>query len=164
MSTLRRARRLRPWLVSVVVLRPEPDGTKVLLMKRNHPPIGIWCQVAGKIESNEMAWAAGLRELREETGLTPTRYYSADVCEEFYEVCTDEIVIAPVFVAFVQEDVEVQLNDEHSEYLWLDMREAISRLSFAGQKRVMREVEAGFVKSEPLSLLEIQLPSSVRTE
>lgn len=69
----------------------------MLLMMRHNPLVGFWCQVAGKIESSELAWIAGLRELREETGLTPTHDYPADVCEEFYGAGTVEIVIAPVF-------------------------------------------------------------------
>ena len=149
------ARQIRPWLVSVFVLRHEGGGTKVLLMKRVAKPAGIWCQVAGKIEAGEKAYEAALRELREETELVPTQFFSADICEQFYEPGKDEIVIAPVFVAWVNPNDQVVMNEEHSEYAWLDASEAADRLCFANQRNVMRHIAELFIDGEPNPLLEL---------
>ncbi|UWP98751.1 NUDIX domain-containing protein [Aliiroseovarius crassostreae] len=157
MSSLQKARSLRPWLVSVVVIRPGEMHSEILLLKRVAKPAGVWCQVAGKIESGETAWAAALRELKEETDLSPLAFYNADICEQFYEPWTDQIVIAPVFVAIVPKGAEVRLNNEHSAYAWLSSEQAISRVSFPGQKRMLREVDLTFLQSNPDRLLQIPL-------
>ncbi|HBD83024.1 MAG TPA: NUDIX hydrolase, partial [Dehalococcoidia bacterium] len=44
-----------------------------------------WQEISGLIEPRETAWEAALREIKEETGLTPYRFYSADFVERFYE-------------------------------------------------------------------------------
>lgn len=71
------------------------------------PLAGIWCQIARKVEGGETAWQAALRELYEETGLAPDAFYSADICEQFYEADRDAITVAPVFVAFIDSAAEV---------------------------------------------------------
>ena len=40
--------------------------------------------VSGGIHPEEKAWEAAIREVKEETGLTPERLYSADAVETFY--------------------------------------------------------------------------------
>lgn len=148
---------IRSFLVSVIVLRQMGDGWRVLLMRRTQSLVGEWCQVAGGIEQGETAWQAGLRELREETGLTPVRFYSADICEQFYEADRDAITMAPVFVAYVETD-QVQLNEEHSEFTWMSFDAAIDAVPFAGQRHVLRHVEAEFIQRVPHPHLEIALP------
>ena len=155
--SLREARRLRPWLVSVIVMRSSQEGAQVLLMKRVGHLDGAWCQVAGKIETGETAWQAALRELREETGLAPDEFYSADICEQFYEHGSDEIVIAPVFVAKIAADSEVVLNKEHSEFAWMSFDMALEKVSFAGQRRVLAEVKDSFITHSPSPFLKMSL-------
>lgn len=154
-STVRSARRLRPWLVSVVVLRRAGDQVETLLLKRKHHPAGTWCQVAGNIEQGETAPIAAQRELLEETGLTPTTFYSSDICEQFYEHHTDELVIAPVFVAEVAEAADVTLNDEHSEFIWLECLAASQKVTFPGQQAMFRHIHAAFVLRTPSPLLKL---------
>ena len=96
----------------------------MLLLRRTRPPVGAWCQIAGRIEDGEKAWQAALRELREETGIRPEKLYSADICEQFYEAGRDAITVAPVFVAIVDKSATVSLNHEHSAYRWVSFDEA----------------------------------------
>ncbi|MBM2577209.1 NUDIX domain-containing protein [Jannaschia sp. Os4] len=136
-------------IVSVVAMRPGADGPEVLLLRRVHPPVGAWCQVAGKVEPGETAWAAALRELREETGLVPKRFWSADVLEQFYEARRDAIVMAPVFLAEVGEGAEPTLDPEHDAHRWLAFGAAADAVSFPGQRRMLREIEDTFVRRAP---------------
>lgn len=69
----------------MVILREAGDAHEVLLLRRNGSLAGEWCQIAGAIEAGETAWQAALREVEEETGLRPSRFYSADIYEQFYE-------------------------------------------------------------------------------
>ena len=140
---------IRCALASLIVLREGNGGHEMLLLKRAQTLVGEWCQVSGSIEVGEKAWQTALRELYEETGLRPSELYSADVCEQFYEVDRDCILIAPVFVAFVDRVSSVELNHEHSEYRWVSFDEAVEMVAFAGQRRVFRQVEDEFVKRRP---------------
>ena len=54
--------------ISIFLLDLEQPEPKLLLMRRKNPPVGAWCQVAGKIKSDETAWQAALREVKEEVG------------------------------------------------------------------------------------------------
>ncbi|AAV94108.1 NUDIX domain-containing protein [Ruegeria pomeroyi] len=146
---------IRAFLASLVAIRSTPTGWQVLLLKRTQTLAGTWCQIAGKIEEGETAWRAALRELEEETGLTPMQLYSADICEQFYEAHRDAITIAPVFVAFVDPDQTVRLNHEHSAHRWVSFEEAAEMVTFGGQRRVLRWVEEEFVKRAPAEQLRI---------
>ena len=100
---------------------------------------------------------AALREMNEETGLVPSRLYSADLCEQFYEISTDSIWIAPIFVAYVDAKATVTLNEEHSEYRWTSIGPAIDLLPFPGQKTMLMHIRRWFVEREPCRLLEIDV-------
>jgi dATP pyrophosphohydrolase len=147
---------VRSYSVSAIVLRKSAVSHEILLLQRNHTLVGTWCQVAGKIEPDETAWQAALREIQEETGLIPETLYSADICEQFYEPDLDAVNVVPVFVAIVDETQEVLLNDEHSAFEWLSMDEAIKRVPFAGQRHVLRHVEQEFILTAPNPWLVIQ--------
>lgn len=144
---------IRSFGVAVVVLREVGAETQVLLMRRNHTLVGEWCQIAGGIEDGEKAWQTALREVKEETGLSCARLYSADICEQFYEADRDAITLAPVFVGYVDAEAQVVLNEEHSEFCWTSFSNAVDMVPFAGQRRVLRHVEAEFVHRQPVKLL-----------
>ena len=146
--------------VSVVAIRKTKRDREVLLLRRTRSNAGEWCQIAGSIEPNETAWQAALREMREETALVPSRLYSADLCEQFYEIGTDSIWLAPVFIACVEPDATVKLNEEHSEYCWTSIGHAIDLLPFPGQKSMLMHIRHWFVEREPSRLLEIDISDS----
>lgn len=133
----------------MIVLREVAGDAEVLLLRRNHTLIGEWCQIAGAIEEGETAWQAALRELKEETSLTPIRFYSGDINEAFYEADRDAITIVPVFVAYVEYDAPVVLNPEHSDYKWVSLDWAEDMVPFGGQRRVLRHIKQEFVLRDP---------------
>ncbi|TNC68018.1 NUDIX hydrolase [Rubellimicrobium roseum] len=151
---------VRCFAVSVIVIREGAGIWQVLLLRRTGSLRGEWCQVAGAIESGETAWQAALREIREETGLTPLTLHSADICEQFYEPARDSISLLPVFVAIVAPDGPVVLNHEHSEFRWLGFEDAAALVPFSGQRRVLRHVEREFALARPSDHLRIWPPSS----
>ncbi|MBM1219301.1 NUDIX domain-containing protein [Ponticoccus sp. SC2-23] len=144
-------------IVSVIVMRHGAGGPEVLLMRRVNRPRGAWCQVAGKVKPGETAWRAALRELHEETGLVPDRFFSGDTVEHFYEARLDRVIIGPVFVAMVPSDAQPRIDAEHDAAEWLGLAEAIARVSFTGQRRVLRDIEETFVTNTPHPDLEIPL-------
>ncbi|MCV0425201.1 MAG: NUDIX domain-containing protein [Roseibium sp.] len=154
---------IRVFLSSLVAVRKVGADYEVLLLKRTQSLAGEWCQVAGSIEDGETAWQAALRELEEETGLTPISLYSADTCEQFYEAARDAITMAPVFVAYIDPGHAVHLNHEHSEYRWVSFDDAVEMVAFGGQRRVLRWVEDEFVNREPSKHLLIDVKKTAVT-
>lgn len=140
---------IRAFIASLVAIRRIEGRHEVLLLKRTQSLAGEWCQVAGGIEEGETAWQTALRELAEETGLTPDALYSADTCEQFYEADRDAITIAPVFVAVIDSNAEVSLNHEHSEFRWVSFEEAVELVAFGGQRRVLRWIKEEFIERRP---------------
>jgi len=147
---------IRCYGVSAVILRREKTTTKMLLLRRAPASNGQWCQIAGGIERNETAWQAALREIKEEANLIPDLFYSADICEQFYEVDKDAIWIAPVFVGFVSAEQNVTLNDEHTDFQWVTIEDAQRIVPFSGQRRVYEHIKREFIDRAPNELLLIR--------
>jgi len=144
---------IRCCVASSFLLKKENGDYRVLLLKRKQTIQGAWAGVGGSIEEGETAWQAILREIKEETGLTPETLYSADTCEQFYEIDKDSILIAPVFVAYVSDNAAVTINEEHSEFGWFTFEEAILKVSFPEQRRILRHIQQEFVQRQPVEWL-----------
>ena len=112
--------------------------------------------VSGGIDQSETATQAALREVREETGLTPYALYSADAVETFYMLSNDKIVFVPVFVAFVEEGVISLSPKEHDAFEWLVFEEAKERLVWAEQRRILTHIHENCVLKTPSALLRIE--------
>ncbi len=142
--------------VTAIILKKCDDGYQVLLIKRAKALRDTWCYVAGSIEDGEKAWEAALREIKEETGLVPSKLYSGSICEQFYEIQKDSIWIAPVFIAYIFDAQEVRLNEEHTEFKWVTIEEAMQLVSFPGQARILEQVDKEFIKKKPTDWLLIK--------
>lgn len=145
--------------VVVYALRKTAGGYETLLLKRNKGDHldQYWFHIAGKVEDGEKGWQTALRELREETGLTPTAFYSANYCEQFYSVASDTVHILPLFVAFVASDSEVVLNKEHSAFRWVRTQQAMELLPFMNQKACLSHIIRYFVETPPPDYLKIDI-------
>lgn len=141
---------IRCTMASVVVLRGTGNDARVLLVRRAGPYLtGAWSYVAGHLEAGEAMWQCARRELAEETSLQPLALYSADSCEQFYDVNNECLQLVPAFVAVVADDAVVQLNGEHSAFRWLEFAEAINALPFGGQRELFAHVQREFVQRVP---------------
>lgn len=156
MDLIREEVPIKSFVVSAYLCRKDEDGGKFLLLLREAKYLhGTWQQVSGRIEHRETAWEAALREIREETGLTPYRFYSADFVERFYEPGQNVINMVPVFVGYVHEDQRVRLSEEHSDYMWVSADEANEHLHFSQQRESIAHIQRTFLDAEPSELLRI---------
>ncbi|MCB0279821.1 MAG: NUDIX domain-containing protein [Calditrichaeota bacterium] len=109
-----------------------------LLLKRaadlRYP--NTWQQVQGKVEPGETAWQAALRELKEETGLSPVQFWNVDFLNRFYYPQTDETYQFPVFAAEVRNKT-VRLSHEHSDYKWIDYPNCKELVIWESQKQAL---------------------------
>ncbi len=112
-----------------------------LILKRSKKRIyeNLWQGVTGKIEKNEPAWQAAIRELKEETGYTPKKMFIADYVSKFYEKDGDRVNLVPIFGVEVR-DKNVILSDEHCKYKWLSFKKAKNKLVWRGQKKGINSV------------------------
>ncbi len=150
---------ITPHCISAYVIRLTPEGAFYLLIRRCGKYLThTWQMISGKIEESETAMEAALREIQEETGLTPSLLYSADAVETFYMQSHDKITFVPVFVAFVEETTVRLSAKEHDAYEWLPFEEAKDRLVWAEQKRVITHIHHCFVLTQPNPLLLIEKP------
>ena len=124
----------------------------VLLMERQNPQ-GFWQSVTGSLKWGESAEHAALRELKEETGLSGSRYLSA--C-----LTVNQFPILPAWRNRYDPKVRVnteyafsccfpvrrfiKLNDnEHRQYCWLPFRRAIRKMSSWTNQQVAQSILQG---------------------
>ena len=109
-----------PGVVEVYVIRHNAGDWRVLVLQRA-PDVsrpGSSETVYGKIDPGERPELAAVRELREETGLELKALYDVTV-SSFFLHTSQTIQMAIVFAAFVDNDSEVTLSDEHQRFEWL---------------------------------------------
>ena len=128
-------------VIDAYVYRTTKNGILFLILKRAKTKMyeHIWQGVAGKIEKGEKSWETAKRELLEETGLEPIKMFIADHVSKFYEQKDDRINLVPVFGIEVNKE-EVVLSDEHSDYKWVTINEALDLLVWIGQKKAIKIV------------------------
>jgi dATP pyrophosphohydrolase len=140
-------------VVDVYPYRHESVNPEFLLLRRAPDTVyeGQWRMVGGKIESNEAAWETGLREVQEETGQVPTQFWTLPSVNAFYEWKEDRVNLAPAFAAALPDDPV--LDDEHDAFAWLPAREAVERLQWPEQQRLLRLADQVLRDGIPPSLI-----------
>ncbi|KAF0152115.1 MAG: dATP pyrophosphohydrolase [Ignavibacteria bacterium] len=149
-------------LIEAHVFRFNDGKLEFLLMKRseNEKYPNIWQMVTGTISENEKAYQTALREIQEETGLTPERFWIVPQVNSFYSHENDEVCFVPIFAALVKVNSEVQISPEHSEFLWLDNKNAKKRLAWKGQRNAVDTIYEYFSSKDiNLKFIEIDLTS-----
>ncbi|HJQ20377.1 MAG TPA: ATPase, T2SS/T4P/T4SS family [Gemmatimonadaceae bacterium] len=127
--------------IDVYVIRPLPDGWRVLLLRRGagtRCPTS-WEAVHGRIEAGERPEHAAVREVREESGLSVSRLYNITV-QPFYMQSAGVVTTAVVFAAFVDEPAAVEIGPEHDAFEWLSTDAAMRRFSWPRSRAALGEI------------------------
>jgi dATP pyrophosphohydrolase len=138
-------------VIDVYPFRRRHDGVEFLLIERVEGIRlgGTWQAVHGRIEPGETAWQAALRELREETGLSPVGFWQTDFVNTFYMATEDRILMCPCFAAEIAADAEVVLSDEHTAFRWEPAEQALQSFMWPGQRRAVREILEEIIAPRP---------------
>jgi len=128
---------IESYLIEAHIIKIVDSKLEFLLLKRaeseSYP--GIWQMVTGSIDSNETAVETALREINEETSLTLDKFWVVPNVNSFYSAEDDEICLVPVFIALVDDSLQVKISSEHSEYKWTDAEDAKRLLAWSGQRK-----------------------------
>ncbi|MDP9282139.1 MAG: NUDIX domain-containing protein [Chloroflexota bacterium] len=135
-----------PWEAGVFVYRDD----RLLLMHRADDR--YWHVVAGVVEYGEGIADGALRELREESGLvgvdlmdlgSPVTYPITPELRQRYDYPPDvREVTAYSFAARAPAGWEPTLNEEHDEYRWTTVEEALSLLYWPEAREAVRRLAA----------------------
>lgn len=127
-------------IIEAHIIRRNGALTEFLLLKRAENEVypGLWQMVSGRINPDEPAYLAAIRELEEETGLLPIKMWVVPTVNSFYYPKDDSVTMIPVFLFEVPYEGEVQLSEEHTEYLWAAADAATERLAWPGQRNAVR--------------------------
>lgn len=97
----------------------DPDGLKVLMVKRsNHPSIGFWALPGGFVNLEEDLDDTARRELEEETGVSGLTIEQF-ACYGDYRRDPRARVITTAYMALVEEEkITVEAGDDASDAAW----------------------------------------------
>ena len=151
--------KIRVKVVDCHVVYWEGDIPQFLIIKRSRDeryPL-VWQCVTGGIDNNEKAYDAAIRELREETGLYPSRMWTIDQVNNYYDPKYDKVFLIPVFGVEVNKK-DVELSSEHIDYYWGSIGEVRKRMLWSQQKKGVDSFHEMLTKNtKKLELSEISI-------
>jgi dATP pyrophosphohydrolase len=145
-------------LIEAHIFREQNGKLEFLLLKRSPQQYypNLWQMVTGKIKESETAFNTALREIKEETSLTPEKFWVAPTVNSFYSPDKDYICLLPVFASQVKFESKVEISKEHVEYKWVSPEEARSLLAWDGQRKSVDVIVDYFLnKNSFLNFIEI---------
>jgi 8-oxo-dGTP pyrophosphatase MutT (NUDIX family) len=119
------------------------------MLRRKADRGGFWQSVSGHLERDESADAAARREVREETGLEPKTVILLEKVNVFFKPSEEVVYLEPCFGVEVANDEPV-LSHEHDAHHWVDLREALALVPFAGLREALAELEGRLVTRRDL--------------
>jgi dATP pyrophosphohydrolase len=158
--------RLRGAFVEVYVFRRQGRRVQFLCLRRARAERlpGVWQPVTGRRRRRESALAAARREVREETGLQPRRWWVLETPTLFLDRRTGEAVVLPLFAAEVPSGAAVRLSREHDADAFLPARAAGRRFLWDAQRRALEDVRRQVLPGGPLAdALEVTARAARRT-
>ena len=131
-------------MITVFVVRPDESGVSQEFLQLHRVPedyLGnTWQFVRGSVDEGETFLSGALRELREETGLTPREFYRLGAVESFYTAVDDTLWHSVAFCAIVDCQQEVQLNDEHDAFRWVPRNQLDPQLMWASERALLPDL------------------------
>ena len=127
-------------LIDLYPYRIVDGNPRFLILKRAKGKIyeGQWRMIGGKVLDGEKYWQAALRELKEETGYTPVKFWTIPSVNQFYEVSTDTIHTIPAFAAQISDDQNLILDGEHTESKWTEADKVENFILWPEQRRLIQ--------------------------
>ena len=140
-------------MVTVVVVRPDASGQshEFLQLRRsaNDDMGGTWQFVRGGVEKDEPTIPAALRELREETGLVPRELFRLSSVESFYMAVNDTLWHSIAFLAIVEREQKLILNEEHDDFRWIPRVQIESKVMWGSERMLLSDLGVDIIDNGP---------------
>ncbi|WKY04103.1 hypothetical protein Q1695_005235 [Nippostrongylus brasiliensis] len=135
MSTVVRA-------AGLVVFRRVSSRVEFLLLQASYPP-HHWTPPKGHVDPGEDEWIAALRETKEEAGIAKEHL---NIFEDCHETLRYEVKGKPKTVKYwlaqLKNPDEVKLSDEHQNWKWAELDDAIKIAEYAEMGALLRKFKA----------------------
>ncbi|NIT55990.1 MAG: NUDIX domain-containing protein [Aliifodinibius sp.] len=127
-------------LVDVYPYQKEQDEVEFLVFKRDADVqyAHQWRMIGGKVHPEETHYEAALRELNEESGLSPDLLWTIPSVNHFYDYKSDHTFLIPAFGAKINKEQNITLNHEHVCWKWISQDELDTYIQWPEQKRLMK--------------------------
>ena len=141
--------RLHVTHVEVYIFRRRRGRVEILCLHRapDTPLPGAWQPVTGRIRRGERALVAAAREVREETGLEPRRWWGLETLSVWFESASERLAALPLYACEAQATDSVKLSREHDDFRWLTPRSAGPLFHWETQRRGLRALELELLRS-----------------
>jgi 8-oxo-dGTP pyrophosphatase MutT (NUDIX family) len=143
----------RSAVVEVHVFRRTGRRVTFLCLRRApHRTLpGVWQPITGGRRRGETALAAARREVREETGLGPARWWALETPSLYWDASADDAVVLPLFAAEIAAGDVVRLSPEHDACAFLGAAAAGRRFLWDSQRRALADVVRQVVRGGALA-------------
>jgi 8-oxo-dGTP pyrophosphatase MutT (NUDIX family) len=139
--------------IEVYVFRRRGRRVEFLCLRRGRVRFlpGVWQPVTGRCLPRERGLAAAAREVREEAGLAPLRWWALEAPTIFYDTTRDRVRTYPRFAAEAGPGDTVLLSSEHTDWAFLPAAEAGRRYLWESQRRGLEDVKRQILRGGPLA-------------
>lgn len=128
-----------PIQVEAIIFRRNSNRIEYLLLKRLPERNGFWQPVTGGVEEGETLTEALRREIREETGIENLVRVIEDIY--YFEFSDPNLNKEYVFgVEVSSTEVVVLDGEEHSEYRWCSIKDALQLLNWKENKEALEKL------------------------
>jgi len=149
---------LTPTQIEVYLFRRRAGRVEFLCLKRaaRGKLGGVWQPITGGLRRGEPALAGASREVREETGLSPRRWWALEGVGIYFYPPTGRARVMAMFAAEVGVADRVKLSREHEASAFLGAGPAGRRFLWEAQRRGLESVRREVLRGGPLaSALEV---------
>lgn len=122
----------------------NPQTKRILLALRGEDAEfepNTWNPFGGTMEENECPILTATREVYEESQILPNQY-KINPNMMFLDLNDDDegnIHRVHLYIATTEDEIEAKLNDEHSEYRWIDLNTITDIPLFSPLKRALQD-------------------------
>jgi 8-oxo-dGTP pyrophosphatase MutT (NUDIX family) len=157
--------RLEASVIEVYAFRRRAGRVEFLALRRRpgRSLAGVWQPVTGKLERGEPTVRAALREVREETGVTPHRLWRLERVTATFDPKRDMIKVITRFAAELPGAARVTVSKEHTAHRFVSAREAARRFLWDSQREGLAAVRSQVLRGGARArALEIAVPGGRR--